>query len=48
MDICDLKNAELQTQLQKYRGRVVLWGDIVKDDSEPSQFSLNRAHLHPR
>ena len=34
MDICHLKNAKLQTKHQKYQGRVVLRGDIVKDDSE--------------
>ena len=33
MDICHLKNAELETEHQKYEGRVVLRGDIVKDDS---------------
>ena len=33
MDICHLKNAELETQHQKYKGGVVLRGDIVKDDS---------------
>ena len=33
MDICLLKNAELQTKDQKYKGRVVLRGDIVKEDS---------------
>ena len=33
MDICHLKNAELEANHQKYRGRVVLRGDIVKDDS---------------
>ena len=33
MDICQLKNAELETRHQKYKGRVVLRGDIVKDDS---------------
>ena len=33
MDICHLKNAELETRHQKYKGRVVLRGDIVKDDS---------------
>ena len=33
MDICHLKNAELEEKHQKYRGRVVLRGDIVKDDS---------------
>ena len=33
MDICHLKNAELGPKLQKYKGRVVLHGDSVKDDS---------------
>ena len=33
MDICHLKNAELETKHQQYKGRVVLRGDIVKDDS---------------
>ena len=33
MDICHLKNAELETKHQKYKGRVVLRGDILKDDS---------------
>ena len=33
MDICHLKNAELETKHQKYKGRVVLRGDIVKDHS---------------
>ena len=33
MDICQLKNAELEAKHQKYNGRVVLRGDIVKDDS---------------
>ena len=33
MDICHLKNAELETTHQKYKGRVVLRGDTVKDDS---------------
>ena len=32
-DICHLKNAELETKHQKYKGRVVLRGDIVKDNS---------------
>ena len=36
MDICHLKNAELETKHQKHKGRVVLRGDIVKDDSESS------------
>ena len=33
MDICHLKNAELETKHQKYKGRVVLREDTVKDDS---------------
>ena len=33
MDICHLKNAELETKHQKYKGRIVLRGDVVKDDS---------------
>ena len=36
MDICHLKNAELEAKHQKYKGRVVLRGDIVKDDSGSS------------
>ena len=33
MDICHLKNAELEPKFPKYKGRIVLRGDIVKDDS---------------
>ena len=33
MDISHLKNAELEAKHQKYKGRVVLRGDIVKDNS---------------
>ena len=33
MDICHLKNAEFEAKHQKYKGRVVLRGDIVTDDS---------------
>ena len=33
MDICHLKNAELEAKHPKYKGRVVLRGDIAKDDS---------------
>ena len=34
MDICHLKNAELEAKHQKYKGRIVLRGDIAKDDLE--------------
>ena len=30
---CHLENAELEAKHQKYKGRVVLRGDIVKDNS---------------
>ena len=33
MDMFHLKNAELDAKHQKYKGRVVLRGDIVKDNS---------------
>ena len=33
MDICHLKNGELEAKHQKYKGRVVFRGDIVKDNS---------------
>ena len=33
MHLCHLKNAEFEKKHQKYKGRVVLRGDIVKDDS---------------
>ena len=33
VDICHLKNAELEAKHQKYKGRVVLRDDIVKEDS---------------
>ena len=33
MDLCHLKNSELEPKFQKYKGRVVLRGYSVKDDS---------------
>ena len=33
MDISHLNNSELEPKFQKFKGRVVLRGDIVKDDS---------------
>ena len=33
MDICLLKDAELEAKHPKYKGRIVLRGDIAKDDS---------------
>ena len=42
MEICHLKNAELETRHQKYKGRVVLRGDIVKDDCEEQGSSASQ------
>ena len=36
MDICHLKYAEFEPKYQKYKGRFVLRGDFVKDDSGSS------------
>ena len=33
MDLCHLKKSELEPQFQEYRGRIVLRGDIAKDDA---------------
>ena len=33
MDLCHLKNSELEPKYQKYQGRVVVRGDIARDDS---------------
>ena len=33
MDICHLKNTELEPKIQKYKGRAILLGDTAKDDS---------------
>ena len=35
MDIVIKKNSKLESKFQKYKGRVVLRGNIVKDDSDP-------------
>ena len=33
MDFCHLENSEMEQQFQTYKGRVVLRGDVVKDNS---------------
>ena len=33
MDICYLKNADLEAKHKKYKGRVVFRSDVAKDDS---------------
>ena len=49
MDICHLKNAELETKLPKYKGRVVFRGEIVKDDSGSyAVFTEQGSHLLKR
>ena len=39
IDICHRKNAELETNHQKYKGRVVLRGDIVDDSGSCAVFT---------
>ena len=39
-----MKNAELEAKNQKYKGRVVLRGDIVKMIRGLMQYSLNKVH----
>ena len=46
MNICHLKNAELEAKHQKYKGRVVLRGDIVKKILDLMQYSLNKGLQH--
>ena len=46
MDFCHLMNAELETKHQKYKGRVVFRGDIVKDDSGSYAVLKNKDHQH--
>ena len=46
MDICHLKSAKLETKHQKYKGRVVFQGDIVKDDSGSYAVLQNKDHQH--
>ena len=46
MDICHLKNAELEAKHQKYKGRVVLRGDIVKDNSGSYAVFTNKDLQH--
>ena len=33
MDVCAFKNSELEQPFRKFKGRVILRGDVVKDDS---------------
>ena len=44
MDLCHLKNSELELHFQKYKGGAVLRRDVVKDDSDRMLFSLNTDH----
>ena len=46
MDLCHLKNSELEPQYQKYKGRVVLRGDIAKIILVRMQYVLNKDHQH--
>ena len=46
MDTCHLKNAEMEAKHPKYKGRVVLRGDIVKTILVLMQHSVNKDHQH--
>ena len=46
MDLCHLKNTELELLYQKYKGQVVFRGDIVKMILVRTQYSLNKDHQH--
>ena len=43
MDLCHLKNSELEPKFQKYKGRVVLGGKMILD---LTQYLLNKDHQH--
>ena len=43
MDLCHLKNSELEKEFQTYKGPVVLRGDTVKDDS--GNYSVLRSEV---
>ena len=44
MDICHLKNAKSETKHQKYKGRVVLRGHILKVILDLMQYSRSKDH----
>ena len=46
MDICHLKNSELEPKFQKDKGRVVLRGDIVKNDSGSCAVCTEQVRQH--
>ena len=46
MDICHLKNDEWEAKHRKYKGRVVLRGDIVKMILDRMQYIQNKDHQH--
>ena len=48
VDLCHLENSELELQYQKYKGRVVLRGDIVKDDSGYSERLNGKEVIFPK
>ena len=46
MDLCHLKNSELEPKFPKYRGRVVLRGDVVKGNPWSTLCSQSRDRQH--
>ena len=49
MDLCHLKNPELEKKFQRHKGRVVLRCDVVKDDSRNNvvftEQGASRSHM---
>ena len=49
MDLCHLKNSELENKFQKYKARAVLRGETVKNDSRNyvvfSEHSASASHM---
>ena len=48
MDLCHLKNSRVEPRFQKYKGRVVLRGDIVKMILVRTKYSLNKDRQRPK
>ena len=48
MALCFLKNAELEKHLQKYKGRLVLRGDNIRDKDGPRRFLLSKGPGLPK
>ena len=48
MDLCHLKNSELKQKFQIFQGRVVLRGDVAKDDSSSTAVFTEQGSPRPQ